>query len=330
MFSGKLFNSKSSKAAKVTFYFDNHHLKYDTSDGDVEVLISKIEVISSSYADTIVMLFPDGSQLHSDDKAVLKNLTSSDTFLEKIATKIENKKIGVFIGSIFAVLLLVFVFLFLIPSVSKVFIKIIPDEVAFELNSASLEALENSYFETTKISQQKQNELNNSLAKLCSSGDCPKYTLLFRNSPIIGANAFALMGGEIVVTDDLVKLGTNDEIVSVLAHEVGHIYYQHGYELFLNSLGLNVVFTLMLGDVSGLSSFVLNLPIVLIQNGYSRDMERDADKFATKLLQNGGISSKVFESILNKLNKNHGDANEIGTFFSTHPSTNERITNITK
>ena len=50
------------------------------------------------------------------------------------------------------------------------------------------------------------------------------YTLVFRKSDAIGANAMALPSGTIVVTDGLVTLAEDDrEILGVLAHEAGHV-----------------------------------------------------------------------------------------------------------
>ncbi len=44
-----------------------------------------------------------------------------------------------------------------------------------------------------------------------------------------GANTFALPAGTIVVTDQLVnKALHDDEIVAVIAHEIGHVVYRHG------------------------------------------------------------------------------------------------------
>src|SRR5690606_15157282 len=58
----------------------------------------------------------------------------------------------------------------------------------------------------------------------------PRYTLDFRRG--LGANAFALPGGAIVVTDGLVEAARaaglqDDAIAGVLAHEIGHVAHRH-------------------------------------------------------------------------------------------------------
>ena len=50
------------------------------------------------------------------------------------------------------------------------------------------------------------------------------YQLEFRHGGYIDANAFALPSGIIVMTDELVELAkSDDELISVLAHEIGHV-----------------------------------------------------------------------------------------------------------
>ena len=52
--------------------------------------------------------------------------------------------------------------------------------------------------------------------------------LLFRDGGKFGANAFALPSGKIIVTDQLASLLNDEQIVGVLAHELGHVVYRHG------------------------------------------------------------------------------------------------------
>ena len=56
----------------------------------------------------------------------------------------------------------------------------------------------------------------------------PFIRLEVRSAPQIGANAFALPSGIIVVTDELVALSEDDdELAAVIAHELGHVHHRH-------------------------------------------------------------------------------------------------------
>lgn len=64
----------------------------------------------------------------------------------------------------------------------------------------------------------------------CSGGGTGvNYRLLFRRGGRVGADAFALPSGAIIVTDELIALAKHEyEVVAVLAHEIGHVRNRHG------------------------------------------------------------------------------------------------------
>src|SRR6187431_3049451 len=60
--------------------------------------------------------------------------------------------------------------------------------------------------------------------------------LVFRKSDALRANAMALPSGVVIVTDDLVGLAKDaDDVVAVLAHEVGHLEGRHGVRAVIQS-----------------------------------------------------------------------------------------------
>ena len=79
--------------------------------------------------------------------------------------------------------------------------------------------------EPTKLPQADQQRIRDNFAALRRPDDPGHhYQILFRKGGRLGANAVALPGGTIVVTDELVKLiGTGAGMMGVLAHEAGHV-----------------------------------------------------------------------------------------------------------
>ncbi|RYF79400.1 MAG: M48 family metallopeptidase [Comamonadaceae bacterium] len=120
-------------------------------------------------------------------------------------------------------------------------------------------------------------------------GYAPPMKLSLRSG--MPANAFALPGGQIVMTDALVraaehaKLG-DDALVGVLAHEMGHVVHRHGTRLVVEQGVLNVGLGLALGDVS---SLVSTASTVLTSLAYRRSHEREADCFAALLMGRAGL-----------------------------------------
>ena len=179
--------------------------------------------------------------------------------------------------------------------------------------------------------------------------------LVFRKSEKIGANAFALPDGTILFTDDLVVLAeNNEEIVSIMLHEIGHLHHRHSLRMAIQGFSLAIFITMVTGDVSASSSIVTSLPAVLIESGYSRDMESEADTYSLLYMLRHNIDPIHFANIMRKLEASHNrvfircrdegktiqdclgesmevnqktetDDESLGGYFSSHPGTDARI-----
>lgn len=144
----------------------------------------------------------------------------------------------------------------------------------------------------------------------------------------MGANAFALPGGMIVMTDGMVELagqrGIGDEaLMGVLAHEAGHVLHRHGTRRVIELGILNVGSALVLGDASGLAATGGTLLAAL---AYSRAHEREADCFAIAMMQATGQPLAPMAALLRAADKAHADAKGGATdlpieWLQTHPDT---------
>lgn len=152
------------------------------------------------------------------------------------------------------------------------------------------------------------------------------YRLEHRAAPALGPNALALPSGIVVLTDELVELAEDDdEIVAVLAHEIGHVRGRHALRQLLQTSGVSAIAFALLGDVSSASALFGAVP-ALIQAKHSRDFEREADGFAKGWLVRNGIAPDRFDAILCRMRADAGEDEEVGLvrFLSTHPTTSER------
>jgi Zn-dependent protease with chaperone function len=163
--------------------------------------------------------------------------------------------------------------------------------------------------------------------------------LLVRASDTLGANAFALPDGTIVVTDRMVRLAMNrrnelDDVgrarlLGVIGHEVGHIELRHATRAMTGSSLTAAVSATLFGDFSAVAA---GLPAVLTQMQYSRAMELEADDYAVTVLRRNGLAPDALADALAALERAHaGDDNtprwlkrSMG-YLSTHPATSERI-----
>lgn len=151
--------------------------------------------------------------------------------------------------------------------------------------------------------------------------------LAFRDAPTLGPNAFALPDGQIVMTDQLVALAQDDEeLLAVLAHEAGHHEHRHGMRRALEGSAVVVVAGFLFGDVSGTGSLSVSLPVLLLESGFSRRHEREADDFAFGLLARKGHSPEAFARIMGRLSNAVGERKlPVVGYLSTHPPSDERI-----
>lgn len=150
--------------------------------------------------------------------------------------------------------------------------------------------------------------------------------LQFRKTRVLGANAFALPSGLIVVTDDMVSLvGDDRELLAVLAHEVAHVDNRHGVRSMLQASALTLLVTWYVGDISALA---VGAPTALLHTRYSRAFERDADDYALSAMRLNGISSQHFADVLSRIQAaadREGRVSDALPYLSTHPATSERV-----
>lgn len=150
-------------------------------------------------------------------------------------------------------------------------------------------------------------------------------TVIPVHAPMI--NAFALPGGTILVTDDLIADARSpDELAGVLAHEIAHIEKRHVMEAVWRSLGLGLVLDAVVGGGSGAGQQAVLLASSFTEQRYSRTLEREADERAFDLLGANQISSlgmaEFFERMADKTTPD--EVNQAAEWFATHPDSARR------
>lgn len=152
------------------------------------------------------------------------------------------------------------------------------------------------------------------------------YRLLFRRGGAIGANAFALPTGTVVVTDELIALAKHEhEVVAVLAHEIGHVHNRHGLRHAIQGSAIALATLLVAGDISSTSYAIAALPTVLVNAQYSQAFEREADAYARDYLRAQRIDGAHFKNFMRRLDATHGGSPEWARYIASHPPTQERI-----
>jgi Zn-dependent protease with chaperone function len=191
----------------------------------------------------------------------------------------------------------------------------------------TLQILDRSLLDPSQLHAQRQAQLANMFRRMTADlHDGHEYRLEFRGGKRLGPNAFALPAGIIVMTDELVALaGHDEELMAVLAHEVGHVRGRHALRQLIQGAGISTLAVVVLGDVSSVTAIASAAP-ALLQAKNSRDLEREADSFARDWLARQDISATRFDDILCRMTeryrKREGGAMQ---FMASHPPTEERV-----
>jgi len=219
-----------------------------------------------------------------------------------------------------------------LPLVAKAAAPHMPAELIKTLSDNTLELLDEHMLKPSTLPAKRQAELQAGFARLLASDpQIADARLLFRSAPKAGPNAFALPDGQIVVLDELVVLGKRDEdILAVLAHELGHVHHHHGIRQGIQSSIVSAIAAAWLGDVSSLATMFSTL---LLTSNYSREMEEEADDYAIERFRQLGLPGSALASILEAMEAAHQekhpevskDEDTASELFSTHPETAKRI-----
>jgi predicted Zn-dependent protease len=154
------------------------------------------------------------------------------------------------------------------------------------------------------------------------------------DSPII--NAMALPGGYIYVTRGmLAHLNNEDQLATVLAHEIGHVAARHAArQAWQQQIGQGLLLGgALLGQGLGLpTQDILNLGSMaaqLIFLRYSREDELEADKLSVEYSSAAGYGPReaigLFQT-LNRMQEKEGQG--MPSFLATHPNPGDRIQRI--
>ena len=271
--------------------------------------------------------FPDGGQFECDDSSCL-NLLPQESKFEGIVAWLEERWIIALACVALISLLFAVGYFFGLPAAAEHIAPRIPMETQRTIGIQTLTYLDDlEWLNKTNLTIDRQKKIVENFNLLHTDLPLNKYYRLeFRQGAVLGPNAIALPGGIIVITDEMVETAEEmDEILAVLAHEIGHVELHHTMRSVLQNSAIGVVVATVTSDAATLSAAVTGLPVLLAQTKYSRDFETEADDYAFRLLKQKGLSPEAFATLMERLANKNG--NKVGppSWVSTHPVTSKRI-----
>lgn len=149
-------------------------------------------------------------------------------------------------------------------------------------------------------------------------------------------NAFGAPSGYVLVSRELLKCArSEDEVAAILAHEIGHVALKHGIGAIDKARKTNALLSIgkaavaVAGSstaqtlVSTFGDVISDITTTLVNKGYSRELEYQADAAAVAILVAAGYDPQGLVRMLEVMQtkwKKDGPG-----FMKTHPSPAERI-----
>ncbi|MBW8368308.1 MAG: M48 family metallopeptidase [Arenimonas sp.] len=274
------------------------------------------------------LTLPGEGHLELADSPLLDQWVPTSSRIEAAAHWLEQRRSAAIGAGVATVLGVVFFFQVALPWMANELAPVIPSAMERTITRQAMALIDRVHTQPSKLPEARRAELQQQFTALVAG--LPReadFRLEFRSAPKLGPNAFALPDGLVVVTDELVGLVESDrELVAVLAHEAGHHEQRHGMRQALQSSAVVVVAGFLFGDLSGTGSLSVSIPVLLLESGFSRKHEREADEFAFDLLRKRGRSPADFATAMSRLSRHHGEQ-DLGavSYLSTHPASAQRI-----
>lgn len=288
----------------------------------------------------------DGSVFATGDNdaidALLKPLGNNSGFLHSL----ESKLSWVAVALAVTVFVAYGFFKWGVPWASTQIAHALPQKTNELIASNTLEFLDKYMFDESELDVQQQEQIRDhffsNLVPLEDDTDIT-YTLHFRDwndGATSIPNAFALPSGDIILTDKFVELSkVQEEMDSVLLHEMGHVAHRHSLQRVIQATFVTTAVMLIAGDTSGIADMGLGLGSLLVSSNYSRDHETEADEYAFKKMLTAKIDPNHFATIMARMTdymevemgreeddkKQADEEKDWLDYLSTHPSTEQRI-----
>lgn len=153
---------------------------------------------------------------------------------------------------------------------------------------------------------------------------------------VIDQNAFACPNGSIRVFAGLMDIMTDDQILAIIGHEIGHIVNKDSKDAFKNAL-LTSALKDAVGSINSNAAALTDsqlgdLGMALSQAQFSQKQEYAADDYGYHFIAACGRDGKAMASALRVIENLQagGDNSKINQLFSSHPESGKRAERLEK
>ncbi len=289
----------------------------NTKDGFYELLTKEGHCYKGKIADLKIsdrlgnvernITFDDGSIFASPHNDTIDRLLQKPSSVGSFIHRIESHMGWVVVGIFVTALFMFGFYKWGVPWASEKIAHALPRKTNELIALNTLKFLDKYLLSDSKLKEAQKEQIRSrffkSLVPLGSTAKSNNYKLHFRNWPGI-PNALALPSGDIILTDKFVELCQNqDEMDSVILHEIGHVERRHSLQTLIEGTFITVSVMLIVGDINFLGDMGVGLGSILVSTAYSRRHESEADEFAFKKMLRAKIDPSSFATIMGRITK---------------------------
>lgn len=328
-FRAHLFDGRTADAHPVEVAWNDGELVVHGQDRAQRYPLSRVAIAPPLGGTPRALRLPDGGRCETTDAPAVTRLETA-LRRNRPARLVHRLETGwrPALACLAALVVTVAAFVHLgIPLLARQAAAAVPPAWLESVSRRTLSLLDRRVFAPSRLDAERTAAIEDAFARVVADigSEGIAYRLAFRHSPAVGPNAFALPSGLVVVTDQLVSLDPDPRgLTGVLAHEVGHIEARHGLRSVFQDAGVFLLVSALVGDVASMTTVAATLPTVLIEAGYARRFETEADLAAGRYLLDRGWSTEPYRRLLARLAEARGDT-RVPAFFASHPGESRRI-----
>ena len=293
----RYFDGRSARPVPARLSVEDGIARLDGESLSLQLELHQLRVSEVMAHGPRLVTLPDGSHCEIDDAAAFTALLDRTGYREPLVSRLQSRWRNVLLAVLAVVAISAAGVYWGVPAAAGVIARQVPIEIEAGLGERALAFLDGELMQPSTLDPARRERLAARFAAIVPPEGRP-HRVEFRSSRI-GPNAFALPGGTIVITDELVEIaGGDDAVVAAFAHEVGHVHHRHVMRRLIAGAIVGSGAAVLFGDWS---SLLAGVPAMLIELHYSRSMEIEADDFARDLLARNGIPVQALVKMLEAL-----------------------------
>lgn len=305
------FDGQSARGMPAQLRLHGDMLDVMGSAGGKAVLLASLPVREVRWpertrAGSRVAFLPDGASVHALHEADWDDwmaLTVHQLRPESLVVQAQQSWRRVLLAGVLLAGVIWILYMWGLPLAARGVVAVLPHQVDALIGESALNTIDRQILQPSQLPRERQQRLEQRMLQAAQAqygGKPPPFRLVFRSAPQIGPNAFALPGGSMVLLDELVELAGDDDdmVLGVLGHELGHVAHRHGMRQLVQTTALGAIASAAFGDYA---SLLTTAPVILLNMGYSRGAEHEADVHAVQFMRAAHISPDVMARFFEKV-----------------------------